>query len=152
MDGAQTALTRLHRFFLDELGEQNGKVVRSYQKYFHEAVNDDLDTPKAISLLWKLIKDEKIPKSDKRATLLDFDKVLGFGLVEGSRKLKRMLRDEEKRIEVTKAPDEVQKLLADRNKAREERNWEEADRLRDEIEKQGYKIEDSEKGPELRSV
>lgn len=152
LEGAQTALTRLHKLFIEELGEKNGSLVQTYQKRFHEAVNDDLDTPKAVAVMWELVKDNTVSYPDKRATLLDFDKVLGFGLIEGSRKLKAMLRDEEKRVEVTKAPKEVQQLLEERNEARDSQNWEKADELRTEIEKQGYKIEDTEKGSELRKI
>lgn len=143
LEGAQTALTRMHKLFIEKLGEKNGDVVTTYQKKFHAAVNDDLDTPQAIALMWELVKDEKIRKANKRATLLNFDAVLGLGLIEGSRKLKAMLRSEEKRVKITKAPEEVAQLLAARTAARAEKNWDEADRLRKEIEKQGYKIEDT---------
>jgi len=111
-----------------------------------------LDTPKAIAVLWELIRDTALSKRDKRATLLSFDKVLGLGLHEGSKRLKEMLRDEEKRLPVTEAPETVQKLIDEREEAREKEEWEAADKLRKTIEKEGYLVEDTKEGPEIREV
>lgn len=152
LDGAQAALTRLHRIFIEDLGEHNGTIAPTYQQSFHTAINDDLDTPKAIATLWELIRDENIDIQDKRATLVNFDKVLGIGLLEGSRRLKDMLRSEEKRLSVTEAPTSVQKLLTEREEARKDKRWEDADAFRAKIERLGYSIEDTEKGPELREI
>jgi cysteinyl-tRNA synthetase len=152
LEGAQTALARLHRYFIEELGSKNGMINEEYQTRFHRAVNDNLDTPQAIALLWELIRDEGISEKDKRATLIDFDKVLGLGLIEGSRKLKAMLRESEKRIAEGNIPSKIQQLLDERERARTQENWEAADRLRKQIEQAGFIIEDTEKGPKLRKV
>lgn len=152
LSGAQTALTRLHRFFIEELGEINGVVNASYEKRFHKAVNNDLDTPKAIAILWELVHDNTLSKREKRATLLSYDKVLGLGLHEGSKRLKEMLRDEKKRLSVTEAPKTVQKLVREREDARGKHKWEQADELRKTIEAQGYLVEDTKEGPEIKEV
>jgi len=78
IDGAETALKRLYRLYL-ELGDNTGKINKDYQQKFREFIEDDLDTPRALSLLWNLMKDENVSKADKKATILDFDKVLGLG-------------------------------------------------------------------------
>lgn len=152
LGGAQTALIRLHRFFIEELGETNGVINTSYERRFHEAVNDDLDTPKAIAVLWELIRDNKIQKQDKRATLLLYDKVLGLGLHESSKRLREMLHDEEKRIPVTETPEAVQKLVKERERVRSKNKWGEADELRKAIKEKGYLVEDTEEGSEIREI
>jgi cysteinyl-tRNA synthetase len=56
-----------------------GHVDDNYHALFKGFINDDLDTPKAIALMWELLKDEEINTENKKATLLDFVKVLGLG-------------------------------------------------------------------------
>jgi len=152
LESAQTALTRLHRFFIEELGERNGTASKDFALRFRKAVNDNLDTPKALAILWDLVRDEKVAKNNKRATLLMFDKVLGLGLREGSKRLREMLQDEEKRIPVEAAPEEVRQLLTQREEARGREDWEKADKLRVTIEKRGYAVEDTDDGPSLRKL
>lgn len=150
LDGAQQALTRLHRIFVEDLGRKNGSVHPEYQKRFHEAINDDLDTPKAIAILWELAKDDSVSKEDKRATFLDFDRVLGIGFREGVKKLTEMLSV--RVVSLKDLPQEVQELVEEREKARKDRNWGEADMLREKIKEHGYTVEDTDKGSRLTKL
>ena len=93
--------------------------------------------PKAISVLWKLIKDKKIKEENKRATLIDFDKVLGLNI---------------EKIEKEIIPPLIEDLAYQREKLRKEKKWEEADKLRKEIEKNGYRIDDTKKGPIIKKI
>lgn len=145
LEGAGHALTRLQRFFVEELGRKNGEVDEKYIEKFHIAINDDLDTPKAVALLWDLIKDNSISKENKRATMLEFDKVLGIGFSEGVKKLKKMLSISV--VSLKDLPEEIQKLVEEREEARKEKNWEEADKLRENIQSKGYSVRDTDKGP-----
>jgi cysteinyl-tRNA synthetase len=153
LEGAGSALFRLHKHFVEKLGlpaqagKVNGAVLVEYQKKFHEAVNDDLDTPKAIALIWELIKDKEISKEDVRATILEFDKVLGLGFSEGNRKLKKMLAL--KVVPHDDLPKEVQKLVDERSKARKEKDWKKADEARTAIQSKGYTVEDTPRGPKV---
>jgi len=88
-----------------------------------------------MALVWKLIKDEKVSDRDKKQTLLDFDKVLGLGL------------DKIKKIEI---PDEIKRLVKQREKLRQEKKWKEADEVRKKIDELGYQIEDTKEGPEIK--
>ncbi len=99
-------------------------------KKFKEAVNDDLNTPKALAILWEVLKDESLTPQDKKKTVLEMDKVFGLGLAT----LKK---------ESITIPSEVKSLVEQREKARREKNWGEADRLRSEIEKKGFEIKDT---------
>jgi cysteinyl-tRNA synthetase len=78
LEGAEIALKRLYNLYL-ELGEEVGKVDKEYKHKFQKFLADDLDTPRALVVLWDLMKDENISSGDKKATVLDFDKVLGLG-------------------------------------------------------------------------
>ncbi len=54
-------------------------ILKEYQNKFKEYIEDDLDTPRVLALLWDVAKDENMSAPDKKATILDFDKVLGLG-------------------------------------------------------------------------
>ncbi|MCW9054779.1 MAG: cysteine--tRNA ligase [Candidatus Pacebacteria bacterium] len=148
IEGAYTALVKLHKQFLD-LGARNGTINQKYSARFREAINDDLNTPKAIAILWELVDDDTVDKKDKRITMLDMNRVLGIGLIESYKQMKNMLAGETKKIEVKKAPEEVQELIKEREEAREKKDWSAADTLRKEIAEKGYDVSDTEKGPEL---
>lgn len=103
-------------------------VLDGYEKRFHEAINDDLNMPLAMSVVWEASKYEK--KSKKIAELLlKFDTVLGIKIDEL----------EENKEEI---PQEILELVEKRKQARKEKNWELSDKLRDEINQKGYNIKD----------
>ncbi len=145
LDGARTTLKRLHRFFFEDLASSDkGAINADYALRFHQAINDDLDTPRAIALLWELVKDEHIPRADKKATLLDFDKVLGIGLLR---------TDAEHSVPVTVSPialkdlpEDVRLLVIARDEMRDQKEWKKADELRDEIASHGFTVEDHPEG------
>ncbi|PCI29047.1 cysteine--tRNA ligase [Candidatus Wolfebacteria bacterium] len=138
LEGAQKALFRLHKYFTEELRVKNGRVNIRYQKLFHKYINDDVDTPRAIALVWELVKDTLVPKGDKRATLLDFDNVLGFNFLHRNSSIKLVVKNKVKAI-----PADVDELFKERNKARKNKNWAEADRIRDELYGKGFNVIDA---------
>lgn len=127
LEGAETALKRLYRAYF-ELGDATGSINKDYQERFKNFIFDDLDTPQALALLWDLIKDENISKEDKKATILDFDKVLGLGFDN--------LKEEV-------VPREVMILVEEREQARKNKDFKKSDELRDKINSLGYTVEDS---------
>ncbi len=133
---SQTAFNRLVEQYKN-LGDTTGSIDLSYKEKFNSAINDDLNIPQAIAVMWDLIKDANISLADKKATLDDFDKVLGFDLARQSQ------------IEDI-IPEEIKQLVAARTTARMEKNWSESDRLRDEIEAKGYMIKDTDNGTEVK--
>jgi len=78
LEAAYNALEKLKKLF-SSLPE-GGQVDLAYQAKFKEKIENDLNTPQALAVLWTLAKDKEVTPEDKRATLLDFDKVLGLGL------------------------------------------------------------------------
>ncbi|MEI6397041.1 MAG: cysteine--tRNA ligase [Candidatus Taylorbacteria bacterium] len=130
--GAESALSRLVATLRDY--PSGGKIIAEYKEKFTAFINDDLDTPKAIALIWDLLKDStsKISPADKLATILDFDKVLGLRLA-----------DEKK---PTVVPTEIVALAEAREKARLAKDWKKADTLRGQIEAAGFDILDNKAG------
>jgi len=127
LEGAETALKRLYRAFLD-LGDEAGDVSQEYRQKFQVFIEDDLDTPQALALVWDLLKDDNVSNADKKATLLDFDKVLGLGL-------------EDLKEEII--PEEIMKLVEEREQARKNKDFKKSDEIREKIKSLGYEIKDS---------
>ncbi len=145
LEAAHRAFFKLERFFAEDLGAKKGKANTNYQSQFRDAINDDLDTPKAVAVLWNLVKDEKISKPDKKATLLDFDRVLGLNLSQSQ----DFIEESTKPVAKADIPKDVAELLDEREKARADKNFTKADELRDRIKDTGFLVEDSPTGPRL---
>ena len=112
------------------------------QKYlgeFKAALFDDLNTPEALATMWTMLRDSSVSPIEKYALLLDFDKVLGLGI-------KSMKREE------LVIPQDVLDLLEERETARKQSDWGQADKFRDEITAKGYKIIDESTGPRLEKI
>jgi len=127
LESAKNTLSRAKKIVsgINEIG----KVDEAYSKKFKSALENDLNMPEAIAVFWQMLRDDKINSEDKKATALDFDRVLGLNLA----------KTEE--IEVS---EEIKKLVSEREKARSEKDYARADKLREQIEKLGYIVEDSE--------
>ena len=135
MDSAKTALGRLREGYLKHsIGEEivDENVIKDYEEKFLEAINDDLNMPMAMSVVWDVVRNP-IKSKDFQKLLLKFDKVLGLDL-------------ENYKPEDKKLPEEVKELIELRNKARKEKNWAESDRLRDELISKGYIVKDTKEG------
>jgi cysteinyl-tRNA synthetase len=108
-----------------------GSLSNEYKTKFLAAVNDDLNMPRAMAVVQELLK-SPIADSDKYPTILDFDRVLGLGLDQVDKP--------------QELPEEVQKMIGDRQTARAAKDWAASDRLRDEIQKLGYLVQDTKDG------
>jgi len=120
------------------LGEKAGEINLEFKDKFLEAINDDLNMPQALALVSAVLK-SKLSAPDKLKTILDFDKVLGLKLDSA----KNLVVAESK---IEDLASDVRALIETRQAAREAKNWEESDRLRDEIKKKGYIVEDIKNG------
>ncbi len=138
LTAAQNAYKKLKEFFtsLPQNSTPTFSRVLEYYKEFRDVVENDLNTPEALAVVWKLIKDESVSPLDKRVTLLEFDKVLGLDL-------------EHNEFEVKDIPEEVQKLLQEREKVRTSGDFQKADELRDQIKKLGFIVEDTSSGQKI---
>jgi cysteinyl-tRNA synthetase len=120
------------------LGEKLGKIDLDFKAKFLEAINDDLNMPQALAVVAAVLK-SKLAAPDKLKTILDFDKVLGLNLA-----LAKDLAQPELKFE--NLASDVQAIIIGREVARSAKNWEEADRLREELKKKGYLVEDIKNG------
>ena len=138
IDSTAKSLIRLREGYQKHLlGDDNvsKEIIESYENKFHEAINDDLNMPQAISVVWDVVKNNI--KSKQFAQLLDkFDTVLGIDISK---------KPEEK----NDIPEEVIKIAEKRKIARENKDWNESDKLRDNISELGYIIKDNKDGYEL---
>jgi cysteinyl-tRNA synthetase len=106
-------------------------ISDEHKAKFLTAVNDDLNMPRAMAAMQELLK-SKISDGQKYATILDFDRVLGLDLGQLD--------------QPAQLPSKVQELVEARQKARENKEWEASDRLRDEIQDLGYMVQDTPDG------
>jgi len=127
--GAQKAYEKLMRFAHGEIGV----VSLTYKRKFLSYVYDDLSLPEAVATIWIMMKDDKIKESDKRATLLEFDKILKLNLFNN--------KDDKVNL-----PKELKDKLREREKARKDKNWELSDKIRNEFLALGYRVIDEENG------
>lgn len=135
MDAAKVALNRLREGYLkhcEGTEDISDEEIKSYEQRFLEAINDDLNMPVAMSVVWEVVKNPR--KSKKlQELLLKFDEVLGFNLKEYK----------EEKLEL---PEDVKVLVLQRNEARKNKNWIESDRIRDILIEKGYSVKDSKEG------
>jgi cysteinyl-tRNA synthetase len=151
LEASQNAFLKLRRY-IDSLRDTAiGTVPQAYKARWHERLNDDLDTPGALAVLWEMLRDEKqIAPEDLKAGLLDIDTVLGLGLDQEDQKAQGLWSKLfGAPVDADAIPERLQTLLAARENARKERDWHRADSLRKEIESLGYTIEDTADGARL---
>ena len=148
-DGAlssQKALNRLREGYLKHLkGEDKVKneIIQEYETKFLETINDDLNIPAAMGIIWDIVRSEQ--KSKKYAELLEkFDQVLGLDIKNSQRYLEK-----QSNIEI---PEEIKELIEKRKIARQEKNWKLSDEIRDILVKKGYQVEDSKEGMIVKKI
>jgi len=133
LESSRNSLQRLKNIILEIKDDK--KINKKYLKEFEEAMNDDLNTSKALQVLWNFVRDEKA--KGKLRTIKEIDKVFGLDLLKK---------------EKIKIPENIKKLIKEREEARKNKDWGNADKLRIKIKKLGYNIEDTEKGTIVRKT
>ncbi len=131
LTASQTALNKIYKEIIQLRNTSEntiGKINAELKEVFIEKISDDINLPQALAVLHKVLKSD-ICDSDKLATIYDFDHVLGLKLSEYT----------ETKINI---PDEIIKLLKFRAEARNNKDWETSDQIRDEIIGLGYQVLD----------
>jgi cysteinyl-tRNA synthetase len=136
LDQAAASLDRL-RAAAFEWGEP-GIADERFLSCFQECIDDDLNMPRVLALTWELVHSDLVP-AVKKATLLVFDRVLGLGLGDWQPRAEQI-------------PPEVAALAQQRQQARQEKRWWDADALRDRIKAAGYEVQDTPSGPRLSKL
>ena len=142
---AQISLNRLRELTLSHKGKE-GKISKDvldeYENKFLDAINDDINMPVAISVVWDLAKNE-VKSNDIYNLILKFDKVLSLDLNK---------KQEDKKIKEENLPEEILEILEKRKKARESKDYALSDILRDELKQKGYIVKDSKEGQKIEKV
>lgn len=141
LDGAKNSLKRakgkIAAIQKQVISNQLSVFSKSQKKYLDEftnAINDDLNTSVALSVMWKTLDAEDLNDSEKIELMKKYDEVFGLNLLEKSK------------VEI---PAEILALAEKRSSARKAGNWPESDKIRDEILEKGYEIKDVSDGYEI---
>ena len=141
MESAKIALNRLKEGYRNHLkgnDDIEDSVIDKYDKEFLEAINDDLNMPLAMGVVWDVVRNKN--KSPKLANLLlKFDKVLGLNIDEVSSKTEEI-------------PEDIKELVEQRKIARINKDWEKSDELRNLITQKGYMVKDTNEGIEITKI
>ena len=138
LKSAQSSLNSLRKLVSDHKGGENkidSAVLEKYRTDFLNAINDNLNTPLALGILFSMLKNE--PKSNDIYNLaLDFDRVFGLRL--------------DKIKETEEIPQDIKDLAEKRWEAKKNKDWKTADTLRDEMISKGYQLLDTKDGYEIK--
>ena len=142
LDAAQNAykklvvdISRWEEAIFDS-GKVSSTVMKDFEDRFLDAINDDLNMPKALAILWEVMKSD-LPSGAKKRLVFKMDGVFGLNLESLSLQLRKAQRI---------VPGQIQKLVEERQHLRKQRKFNAADQIRAKIEKLGYTIEDTKKG------
>ena len=141
--GAQKALERLYDSYIKNangVDDVDEDIIKEYEERFLAYINDDMNMPGAMSVVWEIARNAK--KSIKFADLLlKFDKVLGLDMKNAENYLLEFKHEESEEL-----PEEIKALVEERKQARAEKNWAKSDEIRDRIISLGYSIKDTKDG------
>ena len=132
-NGLQHLQNQIRRVAQNSAG-QKGAVIDEYKTKFLGAINDDLNMPRAMAVVQEMLK-SNIADVDKHATILDYDRVLGLRL--------------DKVDKPAELPQKITLLVAERQAARDAKEWAASDRLRDTIQDLGYLVQDTKEGMQV---
>lgn len=135
LEGAQTALSKLRQLVAG--WEEPAIGCAEFEGKFKEAIEDDLNMPEALAIVWEMAKSD-YPGKAKKKSILKFDEVLGLNLKESTK------------IRSYEVTNEIKELLEKREELRKEKRFEEADKVREQIEAKGYEVEDTLEGSKVR--
>lgn len=143
LKSAGAALKKLRQQIFDLHDPIGAKVNQNgFLEKFEKVLDDDLNMPQALATLWDLLGSE-LSSEDKYGSVLRMDQVLGLGL--GPDRIMEMKK-------AYRIPAEISELVKRREVFRKDGNFEEADKVRKQIEDQGFEVEDTDKGPRLKKA
>jgi len=131
LENAKNSYNRLKNI-CSEL-EEEGKINEKYIEEFEKEMDDDFNTPNALQVLWKLVRDKKA--SGKYKTIKKIDEVFGLKLLEK---------------EEIAVPDDILEIVRLRDVARAKKDWKESDALREVLKKEGYAVDDTPEGTKVK--
>lgn len=146
---AYFTLKKSDRDFSD-IQEDETEISKKFADDFMTAVENDLNTPEALAVLWQMLKDTTLTNSQKYRLLLDFDRILGLGLIAA--KESDLVSSETQDLQVRDLPENLQTLFAEREKARLNKDYARADQIRREFAQTGYQLIDQNDSVTIRAL
>ena len=104
-----------------------GMTDKKYLKRFRGKIDNDLNTPEALAVVWALVRDQKVSDEEKVDTIQKMEEILALDLLNDI---------------VDEIPEEIKKLAKERDEARTNKEFDKADEIRDKILEFGYIVED----------
>ena len=126
-------------------GDVDQAAVAAARAAFIEAVGNDLNTSLGVTAAYDALKAD-VSDATKRAVIADFDQVLGLDLLGRAAALK------EKEAAPVEGAEEIEALIAQRSQAKKEKNWAQADAIRDQLKAMGVEIKDTPNGVEWKRI
>ncbi len=144
LSASKEAYSKLKDFVLILRNQKQRSVLSSdkldqldkYRQSFRGFISNDFQIPQALALTWEMLK-SNIPSQDKLDLLVQFDQIFGLELNE---------------VQEEKIPEEIQKLVNEREKARKAKEFQSADEIRERIEEKGYKADDTASGTVVKKT
>jgi cysteinyl-tRNA synthetase len=140
--GAAVGYRRLLIAAIEVRGESasgSDNQQRPYRERFRAAMFDDLNAPKAMAVVWEVARSSELAAADRRDLLLEFDEILGLDLAAA-----------ELTVEASESDPRIDALVKRRTEARSNKDWAEADRIRDELAAEGIVVTDTPDGATWR--
>ena len=137
LDGAQNEYNKLKKriiSIIDE-GEFNKDVFNNYVEKFKNSLGDDLNTSMCLTILYELLKDKDVNGNTKIEIIEDFDRVLSLDLLKDEKNVV------DKELELY-----IKEMIDKRNKYKKNKDYEMADKIRDELKDKGIVIKDTREG------
>jgi cysteinyl-tRNA synthetase len=146
LEASQSALHKLLQAYLeikenheDRSELENSDEAHQLSKQFFDAVENDLNTSEALTIVWKLLKSQ-LSNAQKYRLLLEFDRVLGLGLV--SMDEDDLPKSDKVTLQIDDLPKDLQDLFRDRELARKNKDFAKSDEIRTKFEEAGYQLID----------
>jgi cysteinyl-tRNA synthetase len=140
LKGARKSFSRLKTIILELKKQRDSNETKNkYKEQFLEGINDNLNMPSALSVFWAVLRDKNLGSKEKLNFVYDFDKIFGLGL--------KNLKEQGINI-----PPDVLLLKEERELARENKNWESSDKLRDKLREKGWEVIDEKESTKLKPI
>jgi len=130
-----------------EEGKFDNKNLESYQNKFESAMNDDFNTPLALSAIYEMITEVNKLLSKNELSADQIEKIISFW-----EKINKVFGLKLSGSKTSNIPEEIKKIAQNRESARENKDFKEADELRDKLKEKGYEIKDSESKYEIKKI
>ncbi|MDF2865512.1 MAG: cysteine--tRNA ligase [Clostridia bacterium] len=139
IESANNSLSNIRKLYQEHLnGNEEANDINKFKEKFVEAINDDLNMPMAMAVVWEVLRSNKSKEYAK--LLLEFDEVLSLNI------------DKIAQLDELEIPLQVLEIVEERKKARESKDFTLSDTLRDKLYNMGYKVLDTKEGQKIDKI